>query len=676
MKSANGRRLLSLAAAFAVVAAMLGGTWAAYVKFDQATGRAQGNGALALANLVESFEDKSNWKVTDPPLKKEIRVENLGGTSQFGSDDYSDIYTRISLKEYMDVSPMTYSYFAEEGQDAPSLFLIQRTDGLFVRFDGSLDPADENDLDTIKGDALWDKVADDGAASAYVQALTKGDFVLASSVEDKLTGVSYWYVRTGAKSPNGRYGRVLPVARVASQSYTVDETPLIDHELIAGKDYGHYDADHETGAAIECGFTEHSWGEGLSDAFRAYVSWQLDADTILYSDWIEAGGKSVKKWILDDRAGADAWAYWGAAVPPGEGTKNLLRGVKLEQQPDGDFLYVVHADMQAVDYAGLDAWEGDNDNIVAALRGAAQADYIEVGGVPVIQVANMPFDPEGLTFTLVSGGTRTDLTGLVSFTPNPIPMGTAIVYATSIFDENHIGEISLVNGMMDPGSPYWPNDPQPDDLGVPVARVGRVLKAVDAKDTSDWLEIATITILGTRYSLILRVDEIGTGKAAAAYSGSDQQAAINSFMKSTGKLAADSPIRSNSIKNTAMDCPGVHGSIDGGTISQPTPFNYNNGLAADDIAFALNYAEASQFCSWGSNVKAQYSYGLLGAPGPSYWLRTPDGSNVAFVDGTSTPNAGALASVNPSGNNKPYRPAIWVDSKLFGDQMAPVIVVA
>ena len=372
MKSANKKRVLALAAAFVVVAILMGGTYAAYVKFDQATNRGTGYGALALANLVENFEEKSNWRVTDPAVKKEIRVENIGGTEQFGSDAYSDIYTRISLKEYMDISPMTYEYFIEDGQTAPGLFLIQRTDGLFVRFPDTLDPANSTDLDTIKGDAQWDNVVTGGSASAYVLGLTEDDFVLAQSVEDALTDTSYYYVRTKAGDPNGQYGRMLPVARVAAETISVDGVVgPIDHALIDEKDYGHYDDEHETDEAIECTFTEHSWKDGgLSDAFREYVSWLLGDDVILYSEW-EASGEAVKKWILDDRDTADAWAYWGAAVPPGESTKNLLRSVKLEKQPDGDFYYVIHADMQAVDYAGLDTWEADNEDIVAALRNAA-----------------------------------------------------------------------------------------------------------------------------------------------------------------------------------------------------------------------------------------------------------------------------------------------------------------
>jgi len=182
-------------------------------------------------------------------------------------------------------------------------------------------------------------------------------------------------VRTKAGDPNGQYGRVLPVDRVivpGEEPFTPDGRTPIDHDLIDNKDYGHYDDGHEDNTAIECTFTEHSWkAGGASDAFRDYVSWTLGAKVILYSDWMTDGGEAVAKWILDDRSTTDCWAYWGAAVPPTGSTGNLLQTIKLDRQPDGDFYYAIHADMQAVDYTGLDSWADDNTDIVAALKSAA-----------------------------------------------------------------------------------------------------------------------------------------------------------------------------------------------------------------------------------------------------------------------------------------------------------------
>ncbi len=365
MQSKTKKRLAAAAAALIVLAILVSGTYAAFVKFDQATGHNEGKGTLAMANLVENFENSKNWKTSDPPVTKEIRVENIGGTSQFDDDEYVSIYTRISLKEYMDITAVSYDYFIENSQTKPSLFLIQRTDGLFVRFAATLDPSVPANLTTIKNDAQWANVVNGGSASDYVQALTAADFVLAQGINDT---VEYYYVRTKAGDPNGQYGRKLPVAggSAGATAVTVDGTTAVDHALINDKDYG-----HENGSDIECGFTAHTWKTGgVSDAFREYISWQLGADVILYSDWITGGGESVNKWILDDRTTTDAWAYWGAAVLPGASTKNLLKTMKLDKQPDGNFYYAVHADMEAVDFAGLDGWATDNATVVAALKAA------------------------------------------------------------------------------------------------------------------------------------------------------------------------------------------------------------------------------------------------------------------------------------------------------------------
>ena len=308
-------------------------------------------------------------------------------------------------------------------------------------------------------------------------------------------------------------------------------------------------------------------------------------------------------------------------------------------------------------------------------------DALGAPGVPIEQIAGDPFDPEGLKFWFVSeGGTETAIgTSQLQFTPNPVLLSTTSAYA---YCQYGLGagltvEMPLVNGVVEVFDP-WPDDfGLPDNMPgePPVARVGRVLKAADMKDTSDWIEIASKTdVFGTRYSLILRVDAIGSaGNAGNPYSGSAQRTAINNFMKNT--LPGNSPIRDYSVNFNATDSSymGTYNTVDDSTISQPgfTPFPYNDGLTTDDIAFALNYTEALRFCSWGSNVKARYNYSQLGA-GKSFWLRSPDGSsNMAYVNGSSTPNAGVPASANANSGSYFYRPAIWVDSELFGKQKAP-----
>ena len=354
MQKHSKKRVLALIAAGLAAAILLGGTWAA--KLDQATGRSTGGSSMALANLVENFEAFDGWRVGDAAKIQEIRVENLGGTGQYDGYEYTDVYTRISLKEYLEITPIRIEYFIEAGQTSPSLFLIDPSDGLFVRFDGALAPPSP-------------------------------DCVKASGIDDD--GIEYWYVRAKAGDSNGQYGRMLPVGKAPDPDAPVfcpDGHAIVDHTLLNAQSYG-----HEAAARIECGFTVHNWAAGkASGAFRHYVSWSLGDAVINYSDWLALGGESVAAWILDDTDFACAYAYWGAPVAPGASTGNLLEKVMLAAQPEGDFVYMVHADMQAVDLAGLSSWEGSAPAaILGALRGTSS---VVTPPEPAAIELNAPYD--------------------------------------------------------------------------------------------------------------------------------------------------------------------------------------------------------------------------------------------------------------------------------------------
>jgi len=324
MKIKLNRRFLCAAGAVAVALAMVVGGVLAWVDNSQHKTNVLTGGNLHEKPdvvLIEDFEEPDDWRRGDE-LKKEIWVKNTGD---------GQLFVRLQLKEYMDISKITYSYTEE--------FLLVDTDGRFMQSAG-----------TSAADRTSFKAGLDAMGLVYEDS----QIVTYRAYGDT---VDRFFLATGATTNiNGKYGKRL----------LLDYDQAAPHSLAEGIARGFYEetVDHRLHPTSECLYTPHLWNDpsaalndcgqgddselydGTGWGFHDYVEWYLGAQLVKLSDW---DGQPVAAWILDDED-AEGWAYWGQALRPGESTAKLLESIKLVEQPDGPFYYAIHVDMQAVDW--------------------------------------------------------------------------------------------------------------------------------------------------------------------------------------------------------------------------------------------------------------------------------------------------------------------------------------
>jgi len=346
------KRILSGAGAVIVaVALLIGGTYA-YTAFDHRSNPFR-NDPNYQGRLVEDFEEKE-WEV-DKEIKKEISVKNMGGTEQFPGKNWGDIFVRVKLKEHMDITPIDYVYYPEDDLVNKVRFMTDKQ-GRFVRFEATSTIASQ--LPAIRSHGIWNEVINDGAArAAFTAGLTASNFVRLRGYYDSR---DYWYVVTKAGDPNGQYGsfvvvdKVLDVARMES---------ITGSDRATGIDYGSglHIQDPSEHDNEECLYPTHYWDEDEPELCELrshdYAKWDLGPSIVMIDDW---DGLATDAWILNPVTG---WATWGNALKPGESTDLLLRSVTPIRFPDGDMLYVIHADMQCTDRMDMkrdDFWKDDN----------------------------------------------------------------------------------------------------------------------------------------------------------------------------------------------------------------------------------------------------------------------------------------------------------------------------
>ena len=227
---------------------------------------------------------------------------------------------------------------------------------------------------------------------------------------------------------------------------------------------------------------------------------------------------------------------------------------------------------------------------------------------------------------------------------------------------------------------------------------GRVLTPDKTGDSADWIEIAR----SGGYSLIVRKSYIniytGSGHygdpawqytafgSSSAYGGSAVRTGINNWFKTNvtaangDNLPANARLRGYTVQNDAADKLGM-GSTQAGmanAFSKPTTYQVGDG---NDVAFALSYTEAANFCSKTHDVRganpemqpsanaAKANWSKLSLPQVyeyGMWLRTP---------GDLSQTAGALDytgrafqfRLDPSGNSERglVYPALWVNAAIF-----------
>lgn len=330
MKSRT-KRILNGLSAILVAAALIGGTFA-YTMFGHKSNKLKNNTKFQ-ARLIENFEPVTDWSAGET-ITKEISVKNMGGADpDFPGQSWGNIYVRVQLKEYMNITTYKYTYLCDEN-DMPVRFMVD-IEGSFVKF--KVDPSlsiDEQATRIVSDENNWQKVVGNPKENEFIQRLTAGDFIKAQSIDDDQ---EYYYVKTNEEAPNGIYGKHL----LLSVNQDVLERKSLGTVQERAKPYSGWD----DGSNDECNYDVHIWEYGSSDcemAFHEYISWDITNDFVYLDEWDQ---KATGRWILDTESG---WAYWGQALAPGERTDNLLNSITLETQPEGEFYYVIHADMSAV----------------------------------------------------------------------------------------------------------------------------------------------------------------------------------------------------------------------------------------------------------------------------------------------------------------------------------------
>ena len=304
LKNLPRRPLYALAAGAVALSLVIGGAFAWADNSQHKSNIATGGGKMALQDivLVEDYEKPTDWKMGQEVTKK-VSVKNTGE---------GQLFTRIQLKEYMDIAKITYAYTDE--------FLLTDSSGKFVA---------GTTAENLKSWLNNKKVVYDD--DQIVQRRAYGD------TADK------FYLRTNENTNiNGMYGKQMLV------SYT-EEAPKSLVDGVTRADYEETN-DHRLHPTGECDYTCHLW-KTSPDPFHEYVQWNLGAGLIKMSEW---NGQPVAAWILDD-ASDEGWAYWGEAINPGAETTKLLESIKLIKQPAGPFYYTLHVDMQATDLYELGA---------------------------------------------------------------------------------------------------------------------------------------------------------------------------------------------------------------------------------------------------------------------------------------------------------------------------------
>ena len=378
--NAKTKRILCGAGAAAVALALvLGGTFA-YTLFEHKSNPMRNDPGYQ-GRLIEDFDPDPTWN-PDCKIKKEVSVKNMGGTAQFPGNNWGDIFVRVKLKEHMDVTPIEYMYYPADDTQFNTRFMVDKN-GNFVRFaaTGALPTAAE--LAAIKNNSVWNSVVSDSAKRiAFLAKLQAGDFIKLRGYYDTQ---DYWYLVTKEGGPNGQYGAFVAADKRADESKRFS---LTGSSRAAGVDYTKgivtYDpAEHNSG---ECLYPTHLWAQ--ADPARCaleahkYAKWELGGSVVMAANW---NGLPVGKWILDPATG---WATWGDALRPGESTDLLLKAIQPLLFPDGDMLYVIHADMQATDRTQMltGDWDGDDWIIKGAFGGGgsvpATTEPVTTGEVP------------------------------------------------------------------------------------------------------------------------------------------------------------------------------------------------------------------------------------------------------------------------------------------------------
>ena len=330
-KNKTKKRVAAIFALVALLAAMVGATFA-WIDYDQhKSNEFNGRGYHHDVRLIDDFDEVDDWRIDDGPISKEIRVANVA----LASDAFGPVIVRLQLKEYMEIGELSYTMTDKR-------YMID-TNGRFVVF-----------------------TSEDAAKLAW-----PGHNV--AQLTDVVTKATGWFVETQAHDPNGQYGKYV-VTDISVNMATA--TPVIPGTTRHSGDAAtaHHDADND-----ECTYPLHLWDSGSELAYAQYIEWILGANVTALSEW---DGVSGSKWVYDDVYGT-GWVYWVEFLQPGTTTLNLLEAVELIKQPNGPFYYAIHVDMEAISKDELGRWTDMPGEIGGVFGGGGGASNYTVTGVTI-----------------------------------------------------------------------------------------------------------------------------------------------------------------------------------------------------------------------------------------------------------------------------------------------------
>ncbi|MCL2748118.1 MAG: hypothetical protein FWE59_05615, partial [Oscillospiraceae bacterium] len=164
-KNKTKKRVAAIFALVALLAAMVGATFA-WIDYDQhKSNEFNGRGYHHDVRLIDDFDEVDDWRIDDGPISKEIRVANVA----LASDAFGPVIVRLQLKEYMEIGELSYTMTDKR-------YMID-TNGRFVVF-----------------------TSEDAAKLAW-----PGHNV--AQLTDVVTKATGWFVETQAHDPNGQYGK-------------------------------------------------------------------------------------------------------------------------------------------------------------------------------------------------------------------------------------------------------------------------------------------------------------------------------------------------------------------------------------------------------------------------------------------------------------------------------------
>ena len=405
------KRIAIAVAILALIATALGGTYAWTDYSQHKSNELNGESIKYEARLVEDFAEVKDWKVEDGAITKKISVANLGQ-----APDYGSVYVRIQLKEFMDISKLTY-------HETPDRYMID-TAGEFIVY--------ANEADAI-------------AATSAGGQYPNHEYTY---LTDAVTGTTGYFIKTQDHDPNGQMGKYVVY------DYTQGDPQAV---ISSGPQQRATSTNHESYPSDECNYAIHTWKAGTDLETRQYVEWLLNTGAIMtLSEWLDPNGNDgalVDKWIIDDiDPNNQGWVYWGHPLDPGSSTELFMESVRLIEQPEGSFYYVIHTDMEAVSIdeliSGNVDWGDAGQNFIKkepALRfDGAPATTVRVGETvdsPNVIATPDAVDPADLVWSSSNTGFATvdqngKVTGIAVGGPITItvqaPNGTRAFYTLTV----------------------------------------------------------------------------------------------------------------------------------------------------------------------------------------------------------------------------------------------------